>query len=184
MTERDVFESLFLAKSFYIPFYFYGIIKTTADTLHLNNLETRSSIINKSYDFLKTKTWFNEHKEECEEHYFSAIKEKTHYGWNMSSDSMMFYPEFAISHVHYINNSIHEVLKERFENYNDLIDIDCNSLWKNKKENIQLEIKTFLPGTWTFEDTREFNIDSYYNTLYIKGRFDNSWKKQNIKRIL
>lgn len=182
MSEEDVFESLFLVKSFSIPVYFYGIMQHTCNTLHKLGIESRSSIINKSYDFLKTKSWFVEHKQECKEHYFSAIKNKTHFGWNIMKDPLYFFPEYAISHIAYLDNNIHEVLKERFPQYSQLIEIDNLSLWRGNESFNELEVTEFDPGIWTFRDDRDFEKESYYGEIYISGRFDDRWRKKIIRK--
>ena len=180
MTEEDVFESLFLVKSFYIPIYFYGILQNTCNTLHSLGIETRSDIINQSYDFLQTKKWFNEHKQECKDHYFDAIRNQKHFGWNIMRDPLYFFPEYAVSHINYIQNNIHEVLKERFPEYHQLIDIDYYSMWKGKRDLIQYEVNKFVPGVWQFEDSRYADKEEYYNIVYITGRFDDRWKMEKI----
>jgi len=180
MSEEDVFESLFLVKSFYKPVYFYGILQNTCNTLHQQGLQSRSSIINQSYEFLQTKTWFKEHKQECKQHYFDAIKNKKHYGWNIMSDPLYFFPEYAVSHINYLDNNIHEVLKERFPQYHQLIDVDYYSMWKGKKQKVSYDVNDYIPGTWTFEDSRETDKEDYYNIIYITGRFDDRWKMEKI----
>lgn len=180
MSEDDVFESLFLIKSFYKPIYFYGILQNTCNTLHTLGIEKRSTLINESYKFLQTKTWFNEHKQECKDHYFSAIKNQTHYGWNIMSDPLYFFPEYAISHINYLKNNIHDVLKERFPQYHELIDIDYYSMWKGTSQKIEYQVENYAPGNWTFSDSRETNKEDYYNTIYIAGRFDDRWKMEEI----
>ena len=183
MNVDEVFESLFLVKSFYKPMYFYGVVQGTCDTLHGLGIENRSSILNKSYDFLKTKNWFKEHKEECRDHYFSAIYQKSHYGWNVLEDKMNFFPEYAVSHMRYIENNIHEHLKEVFPEYSELIDLDYHTLWKGKKETIELEVYNYKPGIWLLSDEREYDREKYLSDIYITGRFDNRWKKQSIKNV-
>lgn len=180
MSEEDVFESLFLVKSFYKPIYFYGILQNTCNTLHQQGIQSRSSIINQSYEFLQTKTWFKEHKQECKQHYFDAIKNKKHYGWNIMSDPLYFFPEYAVSHINYLDNNIHEVLKERFPQYHQLIDVDYYSMWKGKKQKVSYDVNDYIPGTWTFEDSRETDKEDYYNIIYITGRFDDRWKMEKI----
>jgi hypothetical protein len=96
---------------------------------------------------------------------------------------MNFFPEYAASHMRYIENNIHEHLKEVFPEYSDLIDLDYHTLWKGKKETIELEVYNYNPGIWLLSDEREYDREKYLSDIYITGRFDNRWKKQVIKNV-
>ena len=96
------------------------------------------------------------------------------------SDPLYFFPEYAISHINYLSNNIHDVLKERFPEYHELIDIDYYSMWKGKSEKIEYQVENYSPGNWTFSDSRDTDKEDYYNTIYITGRFDDRWKMEEI----
>jgi hypothetical protein len=94
----------------------------------------------------------------------------------MSSDPDQKFSEFAFSHNTFIENDIHSYLIDWYPQYKDLLLFDKYSLWTGKAE--EIIYKDFL-----FKDTRDVDRDSYYEEIYISGRFDDRWRKREIRKI-
>lgn len=179
----ETFEGLFFTKCFVIPLYFYGIIREFADELHRSRIMTRSQLLKNILSLLSHESWFQDLKKSMQEHYFSAIQHGQQFGHSISSDPLNFYPEFARAHQFYLKNSIHEFLIWSYPQFKELIEFDSLSTWTNKQFSLEKEFFHFKKGTWKFLETREMSHDAYLSELYISGRFDNRWRKQNIQRI-
>lgn len=180
LSKNDTFEGLFFSKCVFIPFYFYGIIMNTVNTLHKNNEISRKSFFIDLEQKLNQSKWFQIFKEESRDNYFSSISGKRQFGYNFSSDPKQFFPEFAHSHKTYIDNDIHNFLKDWYPHYRDLLLYDENSLWKGYEEE---KIVTIDNQEWLFKDKRSMSKDEYYNQIYIIGRFDDRWRKKYIRKI-
>ena len=171
---EDTFEGLFFSKCIVIPFYFYGIIRHLADTLHKDGI-SRSSILQKIENEMESLEWFAEFKSKMKSHYMDAIAGNIEFGFPMLEDKNNFFGEFAISHRTYIDNNIHSFLKKIFPEHKDLIDYDYLSLWNGTPETIEF-------NGYKFSDDRKMEYDSYCKELYIVGRFDDRWRKKVIER--
>ena len=173
ITVDETFEALFFSKCIVIPFYFYGIIRHFADTLHKPNIKTRSQIIQEIILGLQSQEWFVNFKKQMKDHYMEAIAGDREFGFAMLDDPEDFFGEFAVAHRTYIENNIHEFLKQLFPQYVKLIEYDHAVLWKGYPETIELD------GV-VFKDTRSVDYKKYCKELYVSGRFDDRWMKQEI----
>jgi radical SAM superfamily enzyme YgiQ (UPF0313 family) len=176
ISPEETFEGLFLSKYLLIPLYFYGIIKHTLNDLHTNKIISRRDLFQDIEKRLSNEKWFAEFKNNCKEHYFNSILNKKHFGYSMSSDPDQKFSEFAFSHNTFIENDIHSYLIDWYPQYKDLLLFDKYSLWTGKAE--EIIYKDFL-----FKDTRDIDRDSYYGEIYISGRFDDRWRKREIRKI-
>lgn len=180
INREETFEGLFFAKNFLIPMYYYGIVKETMNTLHKNNIITRRDFFIDLENKLLKESWFIEFKNKCKEHYFSSIENKDHFGYVITKDEDQRFPEFAFSHKTYIENNIYSYLYKWYPEYTDYLKYDELSLWKGKPSEDIVRIKN---EEWLFKDTRDFDEDDYYYQLYIIGRFDDRWRKKQIRKI-
>ena len=171
----ETFEGLFFSKCIVIPFYFYGIIRTLANTLHENKIKTRSQIIQEIELGLNSQEWFLNFKQQMNKHYMDAINGKIEFGFAMLDDPHDFFGEFAVAHRTYVENNIYDFLKKLFPQHIELIDQDQATLWKGYPETIELN------GT-KFTDTRSVNYKDYCKELYVIGRFDDRWMKEEIEK--
>lgn len=176
MSVDEVFEGLFFAKCIVIPFYFYGIIRHFADTLHKEGVTTRSELLKQIEHSLADETWYTDFKAQMKQHYMDAINGEREFGFAMLSDPQDFFGEFAVAHRAYIENSIHTFLRKQFPEHSDLIGYDQMSLWTGTAE-------TTVANEYMFSDTRQVSHDDYCKELYVIGRFDDRWMKKSIRRI-
>jgi putative methyltransferase len=176
ITIEETFEGLFFSKCIVIPFYFYGIIRHLADTLHKENVITRSQLLKQIEHSLANETWYVDFKAQMKQHYMDAINGEREFGFAMLRDPEDFFGEFAVAHRTYIENSIHTFLKKQFPEHIDLIEYDQMSLWTGTAE-------TIIVNEYMFSDTRQASHDDYCKELYVIGRFDDRWMKKNIRRI-
>jgi radical SAM superfamily enzyme YgiQ (UPF0313 family) len=179
MTEQDVFEGQFFAKNFMIPLYYYGLVKVTCDTLQDMGIAKRSETLDQIYQIINKQNWFLEHKEHMRNHYFEAIKQGKQFGYKTKYG--FYLQEFSVSHAVYKVHLIKTLLKY-MPQYKELLLIDRDSQWYNTAQKTEYNTYKYLPGKWTFSDNREVKDKTYLEQLYIKGRFDDSWRTQNIER--
>jgi putative methyltransferase len=175
ITIEETFEGLFFSKCIVIPFYFYGIIRHLSNTLHKKGI-SRSSIIKKIENELKTQLWFTNFKKQMKEHYIEAIEGNREFGFAMLDDPEDFFGEFAVAHRTYIENNIHNFLIQVFPEHKELIEYDHASLWKGHTETIKL-------NGYIFNDTRQVDYKDYCKQIYVTGRFDDRWMKKEIKNV-
>lgn len=180
INREETFEGLFFSKHFLIPMYYYGIVKETMNTLHKNNIITRRNFFIDLENKLLNEPWFIKFKSKCKEHYFNSIENKDHFGYVISSDKEQRFPEFAFSHKTYIENDIYKYFYEWYPEYTDYLKYDEYSLWKGQPSE---DIVTINNEEWLFKDTRDFDKDDYYNQIYVIGRFDDRWRKKQIRKI-
>jgi radical SAM superfamily enzyme YgiQ (UPF0313 family) len=178
----DVFEAIFFGKYFLMPVYFYGILRTFADEVHRLKLLKRKDLIQEVYRKLPEHSWFNRFKEEAKDHYFSAIRGERQVGYEMVEGSRVYFPEFALAHQTFLANNIHDILKSQFPLYVELIEFDRLSIRANQQSSEKLELKGFMPGIWYFEETGASGNLEYLEDVYIRGRFDNRWRKTKVER--
>lgn len=176
INREETFEGLFFSKYLLIPLYFYGIVKHTLNHLHRENIISRRELFVDIEKRLLNEKWFIEFKKECKNHYFNSIENKKHFGYAITSDPDQKFSEFAFSHKTFIDRNIHEYLIEWYPQYKDLLLFDKYSLWTGKEEEI-------VYNNWLFKDTRDLKPDQYYNEIYINGRFDDRWRKKEIRKI-
>jgi len=176
MSVDEVFEGLFFAKCVVIPFYFYGIIRHFADTLHKESVTTRSELLKQIEHSLADETWYIDFKAQMKQHYMDAINGKREFGFAMLSDPQDFFGEFAVAHRAYIENSIHTFLKLHYPQHTNLIEHDEATLWTGSAE-------TIIVNGYKFSDTRTVTYDKYCKQLYVVGRFDDRWMKEDIRKV-
>lgn len=176
ITVEETFEGLFFAKCIIIPFYFYGIVRTLANTLHTDGIMTRSELLKTIIDNLEKQIWYQEFKQQMKDHYMSAIRGEREFGFPMLNDPQEFFGEFAIAHRAYVDNKIFDFLKTLFPGHQDLIDIDKHSLWNGFAEK-------YVYNGYQYQDDREMSFDDYCRQLYVVGRFDDRWRKKTIRKI-
>lgn len=183
ISESETFECLFNSKSFIIPLYFYGLIRGFVDYLHWNNIKNRSSTLNEIYKLLHQEKSFLTFKEEMKEHYFSALYKKTPFGFMLSQQESVFFPEYAFAHQYYLFSDLYDKLVFWYPEYEELINFDKVSMWINKAEKFNITFSKYNKGTWSISESREYNNFSYLENLYIIGRFDRRWRKESITLI-
>lgn len=189
ISEEEVFEGLFFSKYFVIPFYFYGIVQTTANTLHKEKIISRPELFKQIEQLLLQQKWFIDFKAQMKEHYLSAINNFTHMGYNgktfygCEDQDDQYFTDFSISHFTYLKNNIYDLLSSHFTDYNELIEFDRYSLWSGSKVSDEVEFKKFNKGVWLFEDDRDVELSDWLHQLYIIGRFNDSWRRNTIKKL-
>jgi radical SAM superfamily enzyme YgiQ (UPF0313 family) len=176
LSEEEVFEGMFFAKNFLIGMYFYGMIRITCNTLRNLDIAKRSETIDGIYQVLSNTEWFVKHKIEMRDHYFRALKKGDQFGQPFYN---FYLQEFAVSHRLY-REKLTDTLIEAMPEYKELLMLDYYSQWRNCAETIEYNTETYLPGTWHFNDNRSMLEKDYLGELYIKGRFDDRWRKQVI----
>lgn len=179
LSREEVFESNFIAKCVYQPFYYYGLSRNLCDILHKNQILTRSQVIDRILHELHSVPWFKFFKEELKEHYFSALNNKTHFGHKLD-ETEQYYPEYAKAYMTYSKNNIFDHISNVFFEYLEIVDYDKNSQWFNQKKDLSVEYKTWNKGVWTFKDPRVIPLNNYLSKLFIRGRFTDEWKVQTI----
>lgn len=181
ISREETFEGLFFGKYFLIPMYFYGIARTFVDDLHQLGIAKRKETIAKIYASLQGQAWFQDFKNAAAQHYFEALAQRRQFGYELVENSNLFFPEFAFAHQVYLRNHIHEYLKSIFPEFVDLIVFDSYALRSNMKSSHEVEFRNFRKGIWQFAENRELERLDYLDDVYIRGRFDNRWRKEVVR---
>jgi radical SAM superfamily enzyme YgiQ (UPF0313 family) len=180
INKQETFEGLFFAKNLLIPMYYYGIVKETMNNLHNKNILSRRKFFIDLENKLLQEKWFVDFKNDCKEHYFNSIENKEHFGFVITQDAEQRFPEFAHSHNTFIKNNIYDYLYKWYPDYKDFLDYDKYSLWTGTPSEDVVNIKG---QDWLFKDTRQMEQDRYIYELYIIGRFDDRWRKKEIRKV-
>lgn len=182
INEIEVFDSLFFTKCVVLPFYYYGISQNLCNALHEAKIMRRSEVMTLIFNELLNLKWFIDFKNSMKEHYFSAIHSGTHFGHKLD-ETGQYYPEFAKAYRTYIDNHVFDIIRSIFIDYNEIVNFDEQSNWNNKKINTKVELKKWNPGVWLLSDNRELNFPAYLSQVFIKGRFSDEWRVNQIRKI-
>jgi hypothetical protein len=86
------------------------------------------------------------------EHYFKAINDSAHIGYEIIPNTGFFFTDTAYSHMFYYKNCIFDYQKQWYPEYLD---------------EILLNEQDFKPID---------SLENWLKTIHVKGRFSESWK--------